>query len=151
MKKLLLLPLAMVSMAIASCDNDANSTSGRPPVYGQLTLTPNPCYAGDTVTGVVTYTSTGRDIYKSEYYANVTGSSNSGDSAFVSTTWTAIDPTKSQPTFKFAAPKIAQNYTVTFGASRINYSTGGPNGELYGEANSVRTTLIVRAAQASAE
>lgn len=151
MKKLLLLPLAMVGMAIASCDNDANSTSGRSPVFGQITLTPNPCNAGDTVTGVVSYTSAGRDIYKSDYYVNVTGRSNSGDTTFVSSNWTVIDPTKSQPTFKFAAPKIAQTYTVTFGASRINYSTGGPNGELYGSANSVNTTLTVRASQTASE
>lgn len=141
----------MVALAIASCDNDANSTSGRPPVYAQLTLTPNPCHAGDSVTGVVSYTSTGRDIYKSDYYMRVTGNSNSGDSIFLSTTWTVTDPTKSQPTFRFKAPTIAQHYTVTFGASRINFSTGGPNGELYGEANSVQTTLIVSSAQTSEE
>jgi len=131
---------------LISCEND-NATSGRSPVFEKIVLTPNPCETGDTIQGVVSYTSAGQHIYKTTYYVRVVGSTTSGDSIFHKQTWDVSDPTKSEPTFKFAAPDVAQTYTVTLGASRINYSTGGPNGELYGSANTVTTNLIVRSEQ----
>lgn len=148
MKKLfpLLLLSSVFSTLMASCDNDDNATSGRPPVFDKIVLTPSPCAIGDTIQGTVTYTSAGKDIYKSTYRVRVVGKTTSGDSTFYSNTWSVLDPTKSEPTFKFAAPDIAQDYRVTFEATQINYSTGGPNGELYGSANTVTTTLTVNRA-----
>lgn len=149
MKKLFSLVLlsSIFSALIVSCDNDDNATSGRSPVFDKIVLTPNPCVIGDSIQGTVTYTSAGKHIYKSKYLVKVVGSTTSGDSTFYSNSWTVLDPTKSEPTFKFAAPDIAQSYRVTFEATQINYSTGGPNGELYGSANTVTTTLTVNNAQ----
>lgn len=145
MKNIPFLMLALVAAltALMSCDNDDHATSARSPEFGEITLTPNPCQAGDTVNATVSYNDTGKEIYQSIYFCNVKGSSNTGDSTYYSASWTVSDPTKKLPTFQFVAPDIAQRYTVTFGASRINYATGGPNGELYGSAGSVSAILIV--------
>lgn len=129
-----------------SCEND-NATSGRSPVFDKIVLTPNPCEIGDTIQGTVTYTSAGKNIYKTTYRIRVVGNTTSGDSTFYSSTWDVYDPTKSEPTFKFAAPDITQTYTVTFEARRISYSTGGSNGEVYGSANTVTANLTVKSAQ----
>jgi len=147
MKKIPFLLLALVTAfaVLMSCDNDDNATSARSPEFGDITLTPNPCHAGDTVKATVSYNYAGKEIYQSVYFYNVKGSSNTGDSTFYSSSWSVTDPTKSVPSFQFVAPDIAQTYTVTFGASKIHYATGGPNGELYGSAASVSTTLRVRA------
>lgn len=145
MKKIpfLIFALSAALSFLMSCDNDDNATTARSPEFGEITLTPNPCQAGDTVKATVSYNYAGKEIYQSIYFCNVKGSSNTGDSTYYSSSWTVSDPTKKQPSFQFVAPDIAQNYTVTFGASRINYATGGPNGEIYGSASSVSATLSV--------
>jgi len=139
MKHLLILA-AVLALACTACDNDDNAKDGQSPVFDKLTLTPNPCNPGDSVYATVTYVSAGKGIYKSKYYYKIEKDGEDVDGA----SWSVVDPTKSQPTFSFVAPTTSGYYTVTFGASQINYSGGGPNGELYGSANSVNAGLSVR-------
>ena len=128
---------------LASCDNDDHATDSRSPEFGALTLEPSTVLPGDSVTATVSYKYAGKKIYSSEYILTVTGVTSEGQYVN-SVKWKVVDPTKSAPTQRFAAPDVPGNYTVTFRASQINYSSGGPNGELYGSANSVSTTLRVR-------
>lgn len=127
----------------ASCSNDEHATDSRPPVFGELKLSPTTVSAGDSVTAMVTYNYPGKKIYKNEYTLTVSGYTSNGLYE-KSWKWDVIDPTKSEPTCKFASPDVAGTYTVSFRASRINYSSGGPNGELYGSANSVSAVLYVK-------
>jgi len=76
---------------LISCEND-NATSGRSPVFEKIVLTPNPCETGDTIQGVVSYTSAGQHIYKTTYYVRVVGSTTSGDSIFHKQTWMFLIP-----------------------------------------------------------
>lgn len=127
------------ALILTACDNDANANNGRSPVFESLTLTPNPCHLGDSVVGQVKYSYAGRDIYSTTYTVTMRVST---DSTYV-LSWKVIDPTKKDPTFKIPTPRLAGTYTVNFSASRINYSSGGSNGELYGSANTVSATLRV--------
>jgi hypothetical protein len=144
MKKIILL-LSVITLFLfsASCSNDDHATDSRPPVFGELKLSPSTVQAGDSVTATVSYNYPGKKIYKNEYTLTVSGNTSNGHYE-KSWKWEVIDPTKSEPTCKFASPDEAGTYTVSFRASRINYSSGGPNGELYGSANSVSSVLYVK-------
>jgi hypothetical protein len=137
--------LAVVSILFlsVSCSNDDHATDSRPPVFGELKLSPSTASPGDSVTATVSYNYAGKKIYKNEYTLTVSGHTSSGQYE-KSWKWEVIDPTKTEPFCKFAAPDEAGIYTVSFRASRINYSSGGPNGELYGSANSVSAVLYVK-------
>lgn len=137
-----LIPVILIALIFVSCDNDSHATDGRSPEFGDLTLTPSTVNPGDSVTANVSYTYSGKKIYKNCYVLNITGNTSEGTYS-ESITWEVIDPTKSTPTCKFASPLIPGIYTVTFRATQINFSSGGPNGELYGSANSVSTKLRV--------
>lgn len=131
--------LTLVLLTAVSCDDDptGNSTS---PTFAELTLSPNVCNAGDSITGTVTFSDKGKSIYKTVYYYRFVE-----NGTVYRYTWTVVDPTAyDEVTFSFVAPTTAGLYTVTFGADQINYSSSGPNGELYGSANSVSATLNVR-------
>lgn len=142
-KNLSLLVIAITaSMLSISCDNDDHATDSRSPVFGTLTLTPSTVSPEDSVTATVSYNYAGKKIYSSIYVLSVNGNTPEGRYD-KSIEWKVVDPTKSTPTIKFAAPDVPGIYTVTFHASQINYSSGGPNGELYGSANSVNSTLRV--------
>ena len=143
MKKLFLLSVLAVMGLLISCDNDDNATDGRSPEFAALQLTPSVANTGDSVIAIVTYKTPGKKIYKSDYKLTISGFTASGDYN-VSYTWTDIDPTKHNPTYKFIAPDEPGTFQVTFSATRINYSSGGPNGEIYGSANTVTSTLRVQ-------
>lgn len=143
MKKLVFLTAIAIVALFVSCDNDDHATDGRSPEFASLELSPSVAHVGDSIVATVTYKYPGKKIYKSDYKLSLSGFTSSGNYN-VSYTWTEIDPTKSNPTYKFAAPDEPGTYQVTFSATRINYSSGGPNGELYGSANSVTTNLTVR-------
>lgn len=142
--------LAFVAILLASCDDD-NATDGRPPVYDAITLTPNPCAPGDSVTGLVTYTDTGKSLLVANYQFSVHGlveSENGGytDSVYAAGSWKVYEPHKSQPTFRFKAPDNIGTFTVRFGVAThggLEYASGGPNGELYATAASISATLTV--------
>ena len=129
-KSLILLVISALFVFATSCDNDSHATDGRSPQFESLTLTPSTVNAGDSVVANVSYTYPGKKIYSSIYNETYE--------------WKVVDPTKSTPTYKFRSPDEAGIYTVTFRARQINYSSGGPNGELYGSANSVSATLRVQ-------
>ncbi len=142
-KSLILLVISALFVFATSCDNDSHATDGRSPQFESLTLTPSTVNAGDSVVANVSYTYPGKKIYSSIY--NLTISGNTSDGLYNETyEWKVVDPTKSTPTYKFRSPDEAGIYTVTFRARQINYSSGGPNGELYGSANSVSATLRVQ-------
>lgn len=144
MKRILniLLIVFTVSITFMSCDNDDHATDSRSPEFGALTLSPSTVSPGDSVTATVSYNYAGKKIYSSVYTLSISGNTSEGPYT-KSIEWKVVDPTKSTPVQKFAAPETPGIYTVTFRASQINYSSGGPNGELYGSANSVNSTLRV--------
>ncbi|MGM9686428.1 MAG: hypothetical protein ACI3YI_09440 [Bacteroidaceae bacterium] len=131
--------LIFAALLCVSCDNDDINTSSRPPVFESLTLTPNNVKAGENVKAVVKYSYAGKDIYKSDYRISIS----KGADYQVTYDWTVVDPTKSEPEYSFNAPEEAGTYEVVFRANKINYSSHGPNGELYGNANSVNAILRV--------
>lgn len=134
--------LLSATILMTSCDNDDHATDSRSPEFGTLTLTPSTVSPGDSVTASVSYNYPGKHIYSNVYNLTITG--NTSEGPYTNTvSWKVVDPTKSTPTQKFAAPDTPGTYNVTFRASQINYSSGGPNGELYGSANSVSATLRV--------
>ena len=138
--------LALCLLAIASCDNDPTGNSSSP-VFEELTLSPSVCYTGDSITGTVTFSDKGKKIYKTVYYYRFV---ENGEVTRV--TWTVVAPTTyDNVTFTFVAPSTAGLYTITFGADQINYSSSGPNGELYGSASSVTATLNVRSSSSSSD
>ena len=143
MKKIVLCTAFALMGVLISCDNDDHATDGRSPEFASLELTPSVAHPGDSISAIVTYKTPGKNIYKSDYKLAISGFTSSGDYN-VSYSWTEIDPTKSNPKYKFAAPDESGTFQVTFSATRINFSTGGPNGELYGSANSVNATLRVQ-------
>lgn len=127
-------------LIVAACDNDSNSFDSRSPTFGDFTLSPTSCYPGDTITGTVLFEDKGHHIYSTTYYYRY-----NVDDTITKVTWTVVDPTgHDNVTFTFPAPTTAGVYVVTFGASTIRYSSGGPNGELYGSASSVTATLNVK-------
>lgn len=131
-----------ISMQLISCDNDDITKDAVSPTFSKLTLSPSVASTRDSVTAHVSYQYNGKNIYKNTYQLTITNNSNISNN--VSYTWDEVDPTKQEPEYKFAAPDSAGNYTVSFRATFIRYSTHGPNGELYGSANSVSSTLTVR-------
>lgn len=138
----MVLTILTTSVLITSCDNDDHATDSRSPEFGSLTLSPSTVSPGDSVIATVSYNYAGKNIYSSIYVLSITGNTSEG-LYNKNVNWKVIDPTKSTPTQKFQAPDIPGIYTVTFRATQINYSSGGPNGELYGSANSVNATLRV--------
>lgn len=143
MKKTLFAFIAfLVAIHMTSCDNDDITKASTSPVFSKLTLSPSLTTTGDTVTAHVGYQSQGKNIYSNTYQLTITNNSNLINS--VSYTWDEVDPTKKEPEYRFAAPDSAGTYTVSFRATFIRYSTHGPNGELYGSANSLSSTLTVR-------
>lgn len=136
----ILIPLVATLLLVVACDNDSNSFDSRSPTFGDFTLTPSSCYPGDTITGTVLFEDKGKNIYSSTYYYRY-----NVDDTITRVTWTVVDPTgHDNVTFTFPAPTTAGIYVVTFGATYIRYSSGGPNGELYGSASSVTATLNVK-------
>ena len=133
-----------VAIALMACEEDY-AKDARSPIYGELTLTPNVAHPGDSITGVVSYQDKGKSIYKIDYSYTVSGNfEETGTDTTYSYTWSVVDPTRyGNPTFKFKAPHAAGNFRVTFKALHIHYATGGPNGELYGSANTVSQTFTV--------
>ncbi len=144
MKRILntLLIVFAISIIFMSCDNDDHATDSRSPEFGSLTLSPSTVSPGDSVTASVSYVYPGKKIYSSVYTLSISGNTSEGPYN-KSIEWKVVDPTRSTPVQKFAAPETPGIYTVVFRASRINFSSGGPNGELYGSANSVNATLRV--------
>lgn len=136
--KTLSLLFPLLALLICTSCSDDNATNAHSPVFESLTLSPSVVHCSDTVTGHVAYRDAGKNIYSSDYQYTITD----GHSA-ANKQWRVTDPTKSQPVFGFHAPDSAGTYTVTFRATKIRYSTGGPNGELYGSANTVTATLVV--------
>lgn len=142
----LLAAVALLTL-LAACDNDSNSFDSRSPTFGDFTLSPTSCYPGDTITGTVLFEDKGKHIYSTTYYYRY-----NVDDTITKVTWTVVDPTgHDNVTFTFPAPTTAGIYTITFGATTIRYSSGGPNGELYGSASSVTATLNVKSTSSSSD
>ncbi len=116
-----------------SCEDDKKISES--PVFDKLTISPKKIYTGQYAYGTVSYKFPGAYIYSSEYRYNVTG----GESK----EWKVIDPTTQEPKFKFQVPSEEGRYTVTFSAKRINYSSTGANGTIFGSASPVSTTINV--------
>lgn len=132
------LTVLVAGTAMVSCsDDDKVSTS---PVFGDINVTPEVLYTGQYGYATVDYQSSGTYIYSSIYYYNMTSGSSSS--------WTVVDPTTANPSFRFQCPTTSGNYTLTFGAERINYSATGSNGTLYGSASAVTKTIRVLVADA---
>lgn len=129
--------VAVVVACVASgCETDVTRSSS--PVYDKITVEPQNIYTGQYAYGTVSYKSSGSYISSADYKYEVDGG-NSG-------TWSVISPTESEPNFKFQVPSNPGTYSVRFSATKIKYSAIGPNGTLYGEANSVSTTFTVKRA-----
>ena len=124
-----------LGMALAGCEEEHGGKS-HSPVYKDLTLSPNPVNTGQIVTGIVSYNDPGANIYSCDYQYTISDGT--------SFTWRQVDPTTSQPEFTFTAPERAGNYTVTFRAPTIRYSSTAENGTIYGVANMVQATLKVQ-------
>lgn len=128
-----------------SCDDDP-ARDAESPILGSITFEPSTSVApDDSVTAVVSYEKTGKNIYKIDFSYSIVGKNpeTGKDSTFLSGSWVDIAPTKHQPVFGFHAPLEEGNYRVTVKAARINYSTSGPNGELYGTPSSTTGTFSV--------
>ena len=131
----------IILSSIISCSNDDPPTGAKPPVFKKLILNPSTVGPEETVNATVEYEYPGKDIFRSDYQLTIVEvGSNSITETFE---WTIIDPTKSNPVYEFKAPTKPGKYSISFHAKHINYSTGGPNGSLYGSANTVSSTLIV--------
>ena len=67
MKKLILF-LSVISLLLfsTSCSNDDHATDSRPPVFGELKLSPSTVSPGDSVTATVSYNYPGKKIYKND-------------------------------------------------------------------------------------
>ncbi len=142
--------LAVLALLMACSEDPANDA--RTQIFDSLTLTPPTVAAGDSVTGVVSYKDAGHSIYRVDYSYSITGRDEEGKIvSFGSGAWSVIDPVKQQPVFGFRAPTVPGIYTVTASSTRVNFSTGGPNGELYGAGSSASTTLIVTVQKSFAE
>ena len=140
MKSFLFLSLTVLSgLLIAACDNDNNPRNGVGPQYADITFTPNPCNVGDTITATLSYSSKGSNWYAAtfKWTATTTDSTYNGQSTRVP------DPLKYGSTFQMKAPQYAATYNVTVRAD-YQYTTSGPQGQLYGQSNSVSGQLVVR-------
>lgn len=124
----------LLGMVMTGCEEDHGGKS-HSPVFKDLTLTPNPVYTGQKVTGLVAYDDPGANIYSSDYQYTLSNG--------MSGTWHQVSPTESQPEFTFVAPDKAGNYTVSFQATTIRYSSTDAKSTIYGSANSVRADLKV--------
>lgn len=133
-RKMIGLLLLMTSILFStSCEDDKKISES--PVFDKLIISPKKIYTGQYAYGTVSYKFPGAYIYSSEYRYNVTG----GESK----EWKVIDPTTQEPKFKFLVPTDEGRYTVTFSAKRINYSSTGANGTIFGSASPVSTTINV--------
>ncbi len=131
----------MLIVTLLSCNDDTAPTSAKSPIFHSLILAPSTAVANTDVTATVEYEYKGKEIYKNDYKLELT---ELGDNSNTYTyEWTEIDPTQSNPCYTFKAPSKAGKYYVTFKATKIYYSTGGPNGVLYGNANTVSSNLTV--------
>ena len=129
---------------ITSCDDDIKKDA-KSPVLGSLTFEPSASVAPqDSVTGFITYETKGKNVYKIDFTLSVNGKdSKGGDSIYIYKEWSLVDPLKQQPVIGFRAPKESGIYRVSVRAARINYSTSGPNGEIYGTPSSTSAQLTV--------
>ncbi len=140
-----LLTIFLAFVLFTSCDDDIKKDA-QSPLLGSLTLEPSVSVAPqDSVTGFVTYEVKGKNVYKIDFTLSVNGKSSKGaDSTYIFKEWSLVDPLKQQPVIGFHAPKETGSYRVTVRAARINYSTSGPNGEIYGTPSSVSAQLTVK-------
>lgn len=143
MNKLRFLPLAalMGAFAMTACDNDDNRNDGVGPQFADVTFAPNPCYAGDTITATLSYSSKGKNWYAARFKWTAT----SADSTYSGKTDRIPDPLKYGSTYRMKAPTHPGTYTVSVNAS-YEYTTGGPQGQLFGQSNSVTGQLVVKEA-----
>ncbi len=126
--------LMLYGMLLTSC-SESNDYVSRSPVYKNLTLNPNPVNAGQKVQGLVEYTDPGEYLTSCDYQFTLSDGT--------SYNWHQVSPTESQPEFSFFAPAKPGNYTVTFNATKINFSANGEQGTIFGSANTVRADLKV--------
>lgn len=131
-KSLFFAVAAFAGIAFSSCDEDGKSISVAPE-FEEITLTPNPCQPGDSVTAVVTYKSEGKyyHYFKQEWKIGEATTTNLDK---------ANMPTNQKPTLKFKAPDNVGTYPVSFIAT-LSYDSGD---KLYGQSNSVSSTLKVQ-------
>lgn len=126
----------VVACVAAGCETEEKRSSS--PVYDKINIEPQTIYTGQYAYATVSYKTPGSYIYSADY-KYVVERGNSG-------TWTEISPTESEPHFKFQVPQNPGTYSLTFSATKINFSAIGPNGTLYGQADPVSTTFTVKRA-----
>ncbi len=142
MKRTFFLAFIFASIfSFLSCTNDDYANSAQVPVFKQLILSPSVVSPGEEVNATVEYEFAGKEIYSNKYKLTISEIGNPDNTK--SLEWEEIEPMKSVPQHTFNAPDSPGRYSVVFQATRINFSTGGPNGSLYGSANSVSAILTV--------
>lgn len=145
MKTHLFIILFAATAALTACDDDPGR-DGRTQTFKDIELDKTMCAPCDTISAVVNYEDKGHSVFRAKYYYEVHGQrlNSNADSVYSDSAWEVVDPTKTTPKFRFAAPDRKGYYTLVFGTKNVNFSTGGPNGELFGAPSSVRTTFQVK-------
>jgi len=124
--------IATTTLTFTACSDDAKHA--KIPVFDTITLTPNPCMPGDTVTAVVKYKSLG------EYYYFFKENYTVGENSYTIEK-SDCKGTNVEPTFKLVAPADKYGtFPVTFIAT-VSLTAGST---LYSTTNKVETKLIVK-------
>lgn len=134
--------IATTIILITSCKEDNPPSSAQPPVFKKIILNPSEVESERTIVATVEYDYPGKDIFKSTYQLKIVEVGDYNNNYLYE--WTEVNPVKSNPTYTFKAPSKIGQYNVIFNAKYINFSSGGPKGSLYGSANTISTTLIVK-------
>lgn len=126
-------------VAIAALTGCQKEKYGRCPVYGNIYMSPNPAYEGDTVKFMVEVLDNGYHYYKGQYEWKMSGMESRDRDTII------MDPENCKPgQICITMPvNVAGNHKISMSA-KFNMSTILPSGQLYGEAGAKDLSFTVK-------
>ena len=124
--------LVAAAWTFVACNDDDKDYTAASPVFDQLELSTPRCYPGDSIFATATIKTEGAYYYYFRLYYTVAGVTNVIDKG-------DIVNKSGEVKFAFRAPSEPGSYPVSFKAT-VSYYSGN---QIYGETNSVNTTLHV--------
>lgn len=132
MKKLLLFSIMMIAVFASSCEDDKEGA--KTPVLGELTLSPNPCYQGDTITATITIADEGSNSSFFKFTINY------NDKSLARSKGEFSRDSQNRVVFKFTAPKVNGQLNVSVYGTANLYA----GDKLYGTTNTVKSSVNIQ-------
>ncbi|MCQ2058898.1 MAG: hypothetical protein MJY71_03600 [Bacteroidaceae bacterium] len=126
-------------VAVAALTGCQKEKYGRCPVYGNIYMSPNPAYEGDTVKFMVEVLDNGYHYYKGQYEWKMSGVESLNRDTVI------MDPENCKAgQISITMPvKVAGNHKISMYA-KFNMSTILSSGQLYGEARAKDLSFTVK-------